>query len=98
MAAEVYMNIPEVQRLATNFNQFHQILDTVAKTLEALSTALKVTAWLSFGATAAAAFFIDRIKPNVKNLSKKMEELHGDINGAILAYRDGDKSGSDRFC
>jgi hypothetical protein len=98
MATEVFMNIPEVQKLSANFMTFHQVLDSVNKTLEALSIALKITAWFSFGATAAAAAFIDKIKPNVKKLSAKMEELSGDIKSAVKHYQTGDTDGSRRFC
>jgi hypothetical protein len=49
------------------------------------------------GATAAAAAFADRIRPNVEKAANKMHELSGDITGAIKAYRDGDMSGSKRF-
>ncbi len=97
MAQEVYMDIPAVQDMSQKFANFGEILDAVAKTLEAMSIVLKVTAWLSGGATAAAAMFIDRILPNIKRLAEKMKELSGDITSAIAAYRDGDTSGSKRF-
>jgi len=97
MADEVYMDIPVVEKMVNDFQKYGDVLDAVAKTLEALSIALKATAWLSLGATAAAATFIDRIKPNVKKAADKMRELSGDIRDAIKAYRDGDLSGSRRF-
>lgn len=98
MATEVFMNIPEVQKLSKNFMNFHQILENVYKVLNALSLALKLTAWLSFGATAAASAFINLIKPNIKKWSQKMEELSGDLTSAIKHYQTGDTDGSRRFC
>jgi hypothetical protein len=98
MADEVFMDIPAVEKMGNDFKTFSDVLTAVAMTLEALSLVLKATAWLSLGATAAAAAFIDRIKPNVKRAADKMEELSGDIQSAIRAYRDGDYSGSRRFC
>ena len=62
-----------------------------------LGIAMKAAAWISFGATAAAAAYADRIRPNVDKAAQKMHELSGDITGAIKAYRDGDLSGSKRF-
>lgn len=97
MADEVFMDIPLVEKMVKDFQTFGDVLDAVSKALEALSITLKVTAWVSFGATAAAATFIDRIKPNVKNASDKMRELSNDIRDAIKAYRDGDLSGSQHF-
>lgn len=98
MAEEVFMDIPAVDKMGKDFQTFGNILEGVAKTLEALSMVLKATAWLSLGGTAAVAAFIDRIKPNVKRAADKMHELSGDIQSAIRAYRDGDYSGSRRFC
>ncbi|MBS4059875.1 MAG: hypothetical protein KG029_05710 [Bacteroidetes bacterium] len=97
MAQEVYMDIPAVQEMSQKFANFGEVLDAVAKTMEAMSMVLKVTAWLSGGATAALAMFIDRILPNIRRSSEKMKEISGDITGAIGAYRDGDLSGSQRF-
>lgn len=97
MADEVFMDIPLVEKMVKDFQTFGDVLDAVSKALEALSMMLKATAWLSLGATAAAATFVDRIKPNVKKAADKMRELSGDIRDAIKAYRDGDLSGSQRF-
>ncbi len=98
MAEEVYMDIPAVEKMSNDFKVFGEILTGVATALEAISLVLKATAWLSLGSTAAVAAFVDRIKPNVKRAADKMEELSGDIQSAIRAYRDGDYSGSRRFC
>jgi len=97
MADEVYMDIPQVEKMSKSFDTFGDILDAVAKTLQAVSVVLKATALISLGGTAAAAAFIDRILPNVKNAAAKMKELASDISDAIKAYRDGDFSGSKHF-
>ena len=97
MADEVFMDIPRVEQMSKSFNTFGDILKGVAKALLAISIALKAAAWLSMGATAAAAAFADRIRPNVEKAADKMHELSGDITSAIRAYRDGDLSGSKRF-
>ena len=97
MADEVFMDIPRVEQMSKSFKTFGDVLEGVAKALMAISIALKATAWLSLGATAAAAAFIDRIRPNVDKAGQKMHELSGDITSAIKAYRDGDLSGSKRF-
>ncbi|MEJ5223918.1 MAG: hypothetical protein WHV44_05630 [Anaerolineales bacterium] len=97
MAEEVYMDIPAVENMAKSFKTFGDILKGVSKALLAISIALKATAWLSLGATATAAAYADRIRPNVDRAAAKMLELSGDITSAIKAYRDGDMSGSKRF-
>jgi hypothetical protein len=95
---EVFMDIPQVENMSKSFKQFGEVLDAVAKTLEAISISLKAAAWFSFGATAAAAAYIDRIKPNVQKAANKMKELSDDLMSAIRSYRDGDNTGSRRFC
>jgi len=97
MADEVFMDIPRVEQMSKTFETFGSILEGVAKALLAISIAMKAAAWVSFGATAAAAAYADRIRPNVDKAAKKMHELSGDITGAVKAYRDGDLSGSKRF-
>lgn len=97
MADEVFMDIPRVEQMSKSFNTFGSILEGVSKALLAISIAMKATAWISFGATAAAAAYADRIRPNVDKAAQKMQELSGDITSAIRAYRDGDTSGSKRF-
>ena len=97
MAEEVYMDIPQVEKMSKDFQTFGDVLEAVDKTMEALSTTLKVTAWFSFGATAAIATHIDRIRPNIKKAADKMKELSNDLMSAIRAYRDGDLSGSKHF-
>lgn len=97
MADEVYMDIPQVEKISKDFGTFGEVLEAVNKTLEALSMLMKATAWISFGATTAIATFIDRIRPNVKRAADKMKELSNDIQSAIHAYRDGDLSGSKHF-
>jgi len=97
MAEEVFMDIPRVEQMSKSFDTFGDILQGVAKALLAISIAMKAAAWISFGATAAAAAYADRIRPNVEKAANKMHELSGDITGAIKAYRDGDLSGAKRF-
>jgi hypothetical protein len=98
MATEVYMDIGAVENLSKVFKTFHDVLAAVEKVLTALSISLKISALFTFGGTAAAAAYVDKIKPNVKRMADKMTELSKDISDAIKAYRDGDYTGSRRFC
>jgi uncharacterized phage infection (PIP) family protein YhgE len=97
-ANEVYMDVPAVTGMSKQFDTFGQVLDDVAKAIEALSITLKMTAWLSLGATAAAAAYLDQIRPNFTNAAAKMRELAGDLKSAINSYQNGDNTGSKRFC
>jgi hypothetical protein len=97
MAQEVFMDIPQVEKMSKSFATFGDTLDVVAKTLEAVSMLLKATAWLSLGSTAAVAAYIDNILPNIRRAAEKLKEISGDIMSAIKAFRDGDMTGSRRF-
>jgi len=97
MADEVFMDIPAVEKMSKSFDTFGEVLQAVSKVLQAISISLKLAAFVSLGATAAASAMIDRIQPRLKTLGDKMVELSGDLDGAIRAYRDGDMSGSQRF-
>ena len=97
MADEVFMDIPQVEKMSKTFGTFGETLDAVSKVLQGISITLKVSAFLTLGGSAAAAAMIDRIQPRLKKLAEKMQELSGDIESAVKAYRDGDLSGSRRF-
>ncbi len=97
MADEVYMDIPQVQEMVKSFKTFGDVLDGVAKAVEALALVMHAAAWISLGCTEAIARYLDSIKPNITKAAAKMRELSGDIAGAIKAYQEGDRTGSTRF-
>jgi len=97
MADEVYMDIPQVQKMAESFGNFGEILRGVAKALEVAIMVLRTTAFVGLVGGFAVERYLSMIKPRVENLAKKMDELNGDLTGAINHYQTGDESGSRRF-
>lgn len=97
MAQEVYMDIPQVQKMAESFKNFGDTLRDVAKKLEAAITVLKLSAFVGLVGGYAVQHFLQIVKPRVEKLAQKMDELSGDLTGAINHYRDGDESGSSHF-
>jgi hypothetical protein len=97
MAQEVFMDIPRVEAMGKRFKSFGDVLETIAKVLKATITILKATALFGLVGNFALAAYLERIEPKVRKMAAKMDELSGDISGAIRAYRDGDTSGSQRF-
>jgi type VII secretion system (Wss) protein ESAT-6 len=97
MSDVVKMNTPKMREIIEDFKFFEASLTGVSQTLEVTSNALRLTAWVSLGAAAAAAAYIDRIQPHVKIVAEKMGELAEDLKGAVTAYETGDLSGSKRF-
>lgn len=97
MAEEVFMDIPQVQKVAESFGNFGEILQGVAKALEAAIMVLKMTAFVGLVGGFAVERYLSMVKPRVENMAKKMAELQSDLTGAINHYQTGDESGSRRF-
>jgi|SRR5665648_35921 len=97
MAEEVFMDIPQVQKMAESFGNFGEILQGVAKALEAAIMVLKMSAFVGLVGGFAVERYLSMVKPRVENMAKKMLELQGDLKGAISHYQTGDETGSARF-
>lgn len=94
---EVYMDIPQVEKMAQQFESFGEILDGISKAVEGIATALKISAFFSMGMTYAAAQYMEKLAPRIKKAAAQMRELSKDLKDAIKAYRDGDLTGSKHF-
>ena len=94
---EVQMDIPATQTVADGFRVASGILKEVDQALSAAMLLLRTTAFFGLVGGIAVEAYIERIQPVVKRLAEKFEELHYDVVGAIIDFRDGDQSGSERF-
>lgn len=97
MAEEVFMDVPQVQKMAQNFDQFGEVLEAVSKVLEVTITVLRVTAFVGMVGGIAVERWLSQVKPRVDQMAKKMHELKQDLDGAVNHYQTGDESGSARF-
>jgi hypothetical protein len=97
MAEEVFMDVPQVQKMAESFGNFGEILKGVAKALEAAIMVLRMTAFVGLVGGMAVERYLNMVKPRVEKMADKMIELRGDLQGAINHYQTGDESGSRRF-
>ncbi|PKO13953.1 MAG: hypothetical protein CVU39_16360 [Chloroflexi bacterium HGW-Chloroflexi-10] len=97
MAEEVYMDIPQVQKMAESFGNFGEILKGIAKALEAAIMVLRMTAFVGLVGGMAVERYLSMVKPRVEKMADKMLELRSDLQGAINHYQTGDESGSRRF-
>lgn len=94
---QVFMDLPKVRAMAKSFGQIGQVLATVSKVLEVLSTTLKATAFIGLVGGFAVTQFIDQIRPQIKKMSDKCEELNKDVVAAAAAFERGDAEGAQRF-
>jgi hypothetical protein len=97
MADEVYMDIPAVRAIAKNFGNIGEVLEAVNKVLEGLLMILRTTAFIGLVGGFALMAFIEMIKPYIKQMADKCQELMQDLNQSIDAYERGDALGATRF-
>jgi hypothetical protein len=97
MADEVYMSVPDVQKLSSDFKSLGDVLDGIDKMIKAAIAMLQATAFISLGTTEGIAMYLQQIEPNFTKAANEMRTLSTDITSAITAYQTGDTSGSRRF-
>jgi biopolymer transport protein ExbB/TolQ len=93
----VYMDIPAVKGISKNFGNISDILKGVSKALEAISNALKATAFIGLVGGYAVVQFIEVIKPQIDEMVEKTAELSKDLAGSVAAYERGDAQGATKF-
>lgn len=93
----VYMDIPAVKGISKNFGNISDILKGVSKALEAISNALKATAFIGLVGGYAVVQFIEVIKPQIDEMVEKTAELSKDLAASVSAYERGDAQGATKF-
>ncbi len=95
--ADVYMDIPEVERISQNFEQLSETLQAIAQVMEQVSNVLKATAFIGYVGGAVVIHWLDNIRPVVERLSEYCEEIHTDVDIAVQNYINGDMDSAGRF-
>lgn len=93
----VQMDYEVISSVSKGFDTANQMLTTIGKVLEALITVLRMSAFFSFGTSAALAQYLDVIKGKVNNLAKLCSEFSGDLARAITDHKKGDVTGKRYF-
>jgi len=94
---QVYMDVPAVRQIAKSFGQIGEVLENVARVLEALVNILRGTAFIGMVGGLAVAQFIDSIKPYIQQMSEKCHELNKDLDASVSAFERGDQLGATKF-
>lgn len=97
MVADVSMDYAVVEAMAEGFQTTADTLGAVNQSLEVAIAVLHASAFLGMVGNLALAHYLEGIQPNVARLASTCEEMSLDLIGAIIALRDGDYSGSQRF-
>lgn len=93
----IYMDVPEVKKMAGQFDKMGQDLNQFSKTLEATINMLKATAFISAGSTAAYAQYLEWLKPQIDKYAGKAVTMADDLKKSAEAYERGDAQGAARF-
>lgn len=94
---EVYMNVPELQNIAKTFKTLEQVLQGVLKALEVIVNMLKTAAFMGLVGASSIAYFINSLKPPIKEMAERFSELSDDLKASVDAYERGDEQGATRF-
>jgi len=73
MAEEVYMDIPQVEKMAKGFGTFSDILKGVVKALEVAINLLRASAFVGLVGGAAVERYLSMVKPRVQKNGQKDE-------------------------
>lgn len=94
---QIYMDVPAVQNMGTQFNNIGETLKQVSNALEVCMTILKTTAFVGLVGGVAVERFLEWLKPVIDELSEKSLELSRDLDAAAAAFQAGDAFGGTKF-
>lgn len=102
MSDQILINVPEIERLASNFEVIGETSQTIGKNiLEGMNKLKKdikgETWWNSKSSEKAYLQHLNWVQPRFESFKAKSEELSNDLRVSIQAMKDGDEAGGTRF-
>jgi uncharacterized protein YukE len=94
---DVRMNYSSMENMQKAFHQANQQVTDSISQMEKLAKTLEDGALLGTAGDAFKDAIRSKLIKRMKVIADKMHELEGDINGAILATRDGVSTAQSRF-
>lgn len=94
---DVRMNYGSMEEMAKAFHQGHQQLETTMTEMDKVAKSLEDGALNGMAGDAFRDAIQAKLKKRLKVLAEKMQELEGDIKGAVSATRDGVSTAQSRF-
>jgi len=91
------MDYDMMEDMARLFNDGAQQLEELMRTMQGIASTLEDGALLGQGGDALAGAIRDKLVTRVSRLEEKFQELSGDVWGALVDLRDGDKEAASRF-
>jgi hypothetical protein len=91
------MDVAAVRRLAGVFSRAGRLLQSVSKTLYALTLTVKTTAAVGLIGDELVGRYLTHTKPTLDNLAGRCAALAGELRRSAAAYEQGTPPGSTRF-
>lgn len=94
---DVRMNYGSMEKMEKEFKAAAKQLDDSMREMEKIAKMMEDGALHGVGGDAFVAAIQGSLLPVMNRLEEKMQELAGDINGAVAATRDGVSTAKSRF-
>lgn len=94
---DVKMNYSSMEKMEKEFQRANKQLEDSMREMKKLAKMMEDGALQGLGGDAFRDAIIQKLLPRMKVLSEKMSELSKDIDGAVVATRDGVKTAYKRF-
>ena len=94
---DVRMNYASMDKMQIAFGNAYQQIEDSVNEMKKLAKMMEDGALQGLGGDAFRNAILQKLIPRMKVLADKMQELDGDIHGAVRATRDGVKTAQSRF-
>jgi uncharacterized protein YukE len=94
---DVRMNYGSMEKMEQEFKSAAKQLDESMREMKKIAKMMEDGALHGLGGDSFQDAIKGKLLPVMKRLEEKMQELSGDINGAVRATRDGVKTAKSRF-
>jgi uncharacterized protein YukE len=94
---DVRMNYESMEEMKKAFAQAHQQMDETVQEMEKVAKSMEDGSLVGMAGDAFRDAIHTKLVKRIKVLSEKMKELEGDIQGAVVATRDGVSTAQSRF-
>jgi WXG100 family type VII secretion target len=97
MAEEIFMDVPEMRKVADQFTSMNESLSAVAKSMEAQIMVLRAAAMTGNVGAEAYRQWLESMKPRVERFAERCRVMNLQLKDITEAYEKGDMEGASAF-
>jgi WXG100 family type VII secretion target len=97
MADEIFMDVPEMRKMAGKFTEMSESLKTVSKSMEAQLQVLRTAAFTGMVGAEAYRQWLEQMKPRVDRFAGRCSQMNAQLSIITDAYEKGDMQGAAAF-